>query len=71
LVPFFLPNAARASSSTSAELTSEPPPRPKMPATNEAVEITSDTFQGSGPSGWTMAAYSAGILSGLSLASVM
>ena len=70
--PFLRPNRSLASSRTSAEPTSFPPPRPKIPATSEAVAITSVTFQLAGPWGRPSAAYSLGILStGLTRASAM
>ena len=60
-LPFLRPNFCLASSSTSAEPTSPPPPLPKIPATSDAVAITSVTFHGSGPCGWPSAGYSTGI----------
>ena len=51
-VPARFPSASsRAASSTRAELTSLPPPRPKIPATSEAIEITSVTLESLGPCG--------------------
>ena len=64
-LPARFPNRFRAASSTSAELTSLPPPLPKIPATSDAIEITSVTFQSSGPAGWPSSGYSPGISSGL------
>src|SRR5689334_17240396 len=46
LVPWATPYFACASSRARAELTSLPPPVPKMPATTAAVATTSVTFQG-------------------------
>jgi hypothetical protein len=56
---------------TGADASSPPPPLPKMPPTRDAVAIRSSGLKSSGPSGLPIAAYSPGILSGLSLASAM
>ena len=56
---------------SSPQSSSAPPPRPKIPPIREAVAIRSVVFHGSGPSGLPIAAYSPGIISGLSLASLM
>jgi hypothetical protein len=69
--PARLPNRLRAASSTSAAVSSLPPPLPKIPPTSAPVAITSVAFQSSGPSGRPIAPYSPGILVGSSRASAM
>ena len=70
-VPVCLPNRLRACSSTRADGSSPPPPAPKIAPTSVATATVSVGFQSAGPSGWSMAAYSPGILFGSTRASAM
>ncbi len=69
LRPAFLPIRLTNACIVSAEFSSLPPPRPKMPPTSEAIAITSVTFHGS--IGFFSSAYSPGCNSGLSWAAAM
>jgi len=64
--PARLPIRATIDSIVSAEFSSLPPPRPKMPPISEAIATTSVVFHGS--IGCPSSVYSAGFSVGLALA---
>ena len=69
--PLRRPKRCCSASATGVQLSSIPPPLPKMPPTSEAVAIRSSGFHASGPCGRLMAAYSPGSLDGSSRVSEM
>ena len=66
LRPAFLPIRSTNACIVSAEFSSLPPPRPKMPPTSEAIATTSVAFHGS--IGFLSSVYSPGFSAGLTLA---
>ena len=69
LRPAFLPILSTIACMVSAELSSLPPPLPKMPPTSEAIAITSVGFHGS--IGFPSSTYSPGFRSGSAFAAAM